>query len=54
MHVEACRDWTLTWEDQFTRLPPRLERIQQRHDGVKLLANNLINVRASAVLLIRS
>jgi hypothetical protein len=31
------------WEDKFKRLLLRLERIQQRHYGMKLMAYTLIN-----------
>jgi len=37
---------TFAWEDKFTRLLLRFERIQQRHYGMKLLAYTLINLRA--------
>jgi transposase len=36
---------TLAWEDNFKRLLLRFERLQQRHDGRKLLAYTLINLR---------
>jgi hypothetical protein len=38
-------DRTLAWEDKFKRLLLRLERIQQRHFGMKLRAYTLINLR---------
>jgi transposase len=38
-------DRTFAWEDKFTRLLLRFERIQQRHFGMKLLAYTLINLR---------
>jgi Transposase DDE domain len=41
MHVER----TFAWEDTFKRLLLRFERIQQRHDGMKLMAYTLINLR---------
>jgi tmRNA-binding protein len=41
MHVER----TFAWEDKFKRLLLRFERIQQRHDGMKLMAYTLINLR---------
>ena len=37
---------TFAWEDKFKRLLLRFERIQQRHYGMKLLADMLINLRA--------
>jgi transposase len=37
---------TFTWEDKFKRLLLRLERIQQRHYGMKLMAYTLINLQA--------
>jgi hypothetical protein len=37
---------TVAWEDKFKRLLLRLERIQQRHYGMKVLAYTLINLRA--------
>jgi transposase len=36
---------TFAWEDKFKRLLLRFERIQQRHYGMKLLADTLINLR---------
>jgi transposase len=39
-------DRTFAWEDKFKRLLLRVEHIQQRHYGMKLLAYTLINVRA--------
>ena len=36
---------TFAWEDKFKRLLLRLERIRQRHYGMKLLAYTLINLR---------
>jgi hypothetical protein len=40
-HVER----TFAWEDQFKRLLLRFERMQQRHDGMKLMAYTWINLR---------
>jgi hypothetical protein len=37
---------TFAWEDKCKRLLRRFERLQQRHDGLKLLAYTLINLRA--------
>jgi hypothetical protein len=37
---------TFAWEDKFKRLRLRVEHIQQRHYGMKLLAYTLINLRA--------
>jgi hypothetical protein len=37
---------TFAWEDKFKRLWLRVDRIQQRHYGMKLLAYTLINLRA--------
>jgi hypothetical protein len=37
---------TLAWEDTFKRRLLRFERLQQRHDGMKLLGYTLINLRA--------
>ena len=37
---------TFAWEDKFKRLLLRFERIQQRHDGMKLLGYTMINLRA--------
>jgi transposase len=36
---------TFAWEDKFKRLLRRFEHIQQRHDGMKLMAYTLINLR---------
>jgi hypothetical protein len=36
---------TFAWEDKFKRLLLRFERIQQRHYGMKLMADTLINLR---------
>jgi len=36
---------TFAWEDKFKRLLLRFEYIQQRHDGMKLMAYTLINLR---------
>ena len=33
------------WEDKFKRLLLRFEHIQQRHDGMKVIAYTLINLR---------
>jgi hypothetical protein len=38
-------EWTFAWEDKFKRLLLRFERIQQRHYGMKVLADTLINLR---------
>jgi hypothetical protein len=38
-------DRTFAWEDKFKRLLLRVEHLQQRHFGMKLLAYTLINVR---------
>jgi hypothetical protein len=46
--IHALRDRverTCAWEDTFKRLLLRFERVQQRHDGMKLMAYTLINVR---------
>jgi transposase len=40
---------TFAWEDKVKRLLLRLERIQQRHDGMKLMAYTLINLRGFCV-----
>ena len=37
---------TLAWEDTFKRRRLRFERIQQRHDGMQLMASMLLNLRA--------
>jgi hypothetical protein len=37
---------TFAWEDKCKRLLLRFERIQQRHDGMKVMAYTLINLRA--------
>jgi transposase len=37
---------TFAWEDTCKRLLLRCERLQQRHYGMKLMAYNLINLRA--------
>jgi len=37
---------TFAWEDQGKRLLLRFERIQQRHYGMKLLGDTMINLRA--------
>jgi len=44
--LRMCVKRTLAWEDKFKRLRRRFERIQQRHNGMKLLAHTLINLRA--------
>ena len=36
---------TFAWEDKFKRLLLRVERIQQRHYGMQLMAYTLINLR---------
>jgi len=36
---------TFAWEDKFTRLLLRFEHLPQRHDGMKLMAYTLLNVR---------
>jgi hypothetical protein len=38
-------DRTFAWEDKFKRLLLRFEHLQQRHFGMKLMADTLINVR---------
>jgi hypothetical protein len=38
-------DRTFAWEDQFKRRRLRVEHMQQRHFGMKLMAYTLINVR---------
>jgi transposase len=43
--LRARVERTCAWEDTFKRLLLRFERIQQRHDGMKLMAYTLINVR---------
>jgi hypothetical protein len=40
---------TFAWEDKFKRLLLRFERIQQRHDGMKVMAYTLINLRVFVV-----
>jgi transposase len=46
IHVlRECVERTFAWEDKFKRLLLRFEHIQQRHDGMKLMAYTLINVR---------
>jgi hypothetical protein len=37
---------TFAWEDKFKRLLLRFERLQHRHDGMKVLAYTLINLRS--------
>ena len=37
---------TFAWEDKFKRVVATVERIQQRHYGMKLMAYTLINLRA--------
>ena len=44
--LRLCVERTVAWEDTFTRLLRRFERIQQRHYGMKLMAYTLINLRA--------
>jgi hypothetical protein len=47
--IQALRaqvERTFAWEDKFTRLWRRFERIQQRHYGMQLMAYTLINLRA--------
>ena len=44
--LRMCVERTFAWEDKFTRLLLRFERIQQRHYGMKLMAYTLINLRA--------
>ena len=47
IHVLRMRvERTFAWEDKFKRLLLRFARIQQRHDGMKLMAYTLINLRA--------
>ena len=36
---------TFAWEDKFKRVLLRVERMQQRHYGMKLMAYTLINLR---------
>jgi len=36
---------TFAWEDKCKRLLLRFERIQQRHYGMQVLADTLINLR---------
>ncbi len=46
--IHALRDRverTFAWEDKFKRLLLRFEHIQRRHDGMKLMAYTLMNVR---------
>src|SRR2546423_1077924 len=46
--IQALRlrgERTLAWEDKFKRLFLRFERIQQRHYGMKVLADTLMNLR---------
>jgi transposase len=43
--LRLCVERTLAWEDKLKRLQLRFERIQQRHDGMKLLAYTFINLR---------
>jgi hypothetical protein len=46
IHALGMRvEWTCAWEDKFKRLLLRVERIQQRHYGMKVMAYTLINVR---------
>ena len=44
--LRAQVERTFAWEDTFKRLLLRIERIQQRHYGMKLMAYTLINLRA--------
>jgi transposase len=47
--IQALRaqvERTFAWEDTFKRLLLRFERIQQRHDGMKLMAYTVITLRA--------
>jgi transposase len=44
--LRAQVERTFAWEDTFKRLLLRFERIQQRHYGMKLMADTLINLRA--------
>jgi transposase len=44
--LRAQVERTVAWEDKFTRLLRRFERIQQRHDGMQLMAYTLIHLRA--------
>ena len=39
-------EWTFAWEYKFKRSLLRVERIQQRHYGMKVMAYTLINLRA--------
>jgi transposase len=46
--IQALRERverTFAWEDKFKRLLLRVEHIQQRHYGMKLMAYTLINLR---------
>jgi transposase len=46
--IQALRvrvERTCAWEDTCKRLLRRFEHIQQRHDGMKLMAYTLINLR---------
>jgi transposase len=43
--LRARVERTFAWEDKVKRRLLRFERIQQRHDGMKLMAYPLINVR---------
>jgi transposase len=43
--LRVCVERTFAWEDTFKRLLLRLERNQQRHYGMKLMAYTLIHLR---------
>jgi hypothetical protein len=43
--LRVCVERTFAWEDKFKRLLLRVERNQQRHYGMKLMAYTLINLR---------
>ena len=43
--LRLCVERTFSWEDKFKRLLLRFEFKQQRHDGMKLMAYTLINLR---------
>ena len=44
--LRLCVERTFAWEDKFKRLLLRCERLQHRHEGMKLMAYTLINLRA--------
>jgi transposase len=46
MHALRLRvERTFAWEDKFKRLLLRFARLQQHHDGMKLLGYTVINLR---------